>query len=195
MQLFPDWLLEKQYQLQLSDDERHLLKTAFEFLADTALEQPRVLVHRDYHSRNLMVLEKQNPGILDFQDAVIGPICYDLVSLLKDCYISWPRQQVLNWLSTYFSRPPISRLVAGAGYKQIIRWFDLMGIQRHLKASGIFARLYLRDGKSRYLNDIPRTLQYISQVVADYPELEPFAHFLEERVLPAARAQDNRIIV
>ncbi|MFI3137369.1 MAG: phosphotransferase [Methylococcaceae bacterium] len=158
----------------------------------SALEQPRSCVHRDYHSRNLMVLAGNLPGVIDFQDAVIGPITYDLVSLLRDCYIAWPEQQVEQWQVNYFERLRQAGLV-NCSQAQFKRWFDLMGLQRHLKAIGIFSRLHLRDGKSNYLGDIPRTLNYVTTVCATYPELAAFNDFLHEQVLPALRlhsAQD-----
>ncbi|MGZ4977250.1 MAG: aminoglycoside phosphotransferase family protein [Methylobacter sp.] len=153
-------------------------------LTASALEQPRTCVHRDYHSRNLMVLDNDSPGVIDFQDAVIGPITYDLVSLLRDCYIAWPQQQVDQWQLMYFERIQQAGLV-NCSPVQFKRWFDLMGLQRHLKAIGIFSRLHLRDGKSSYLNDIPRTLNYVTTVCAAYPELAEFSNFLHDCVLPA----------
>jgi len=139
-------------------------------LTASALEQPFICVHRDYHSRNLMVLDENSPGIIDFQDAVIGPITYDLVSLLRDCYIAWPEQQVKQWLLSYFDHLQQAGLI-DCSPEQFKRWFDLMGLQRHLKAIGIFSRLHLRDHKSTYLADIPRTLNYVTEVCANYPEL------------------------
>ena len=153
-------------------------------LTASALEQPRTCVHRDYHSRNLMVLDNDSPGVIDFQDAVIGPITYDLVSLLRDCYIAWPERQVEQWQLMYFERLQQVGLV-NCSPAQFKRWFDLMGLQRHLKAIGIFSRLHLRDGKSNYLNDIPRTLNYVTTVCATYPELAEFNNFLHDCVLPA----------
>ena len=184
MALFRDWLLVRHLGLTLSADEEALLERSFALLAAAALEQPRVCVHRDYHSRNLMVLDEGNPGVLDFQDAVIGPITYDLVSLLRDCYIAWPRQQVEAWAQAYGQRPAIRALTGEVDPESWLRWFDLMGLQRHLKASGIFARLWHRDGKPGYLPDVPRTLGYMLQVVADYPELAELDEFLRTRVAP-----------
>ena len=152
-------------------------------LINSALDQPRVCVHRDYHSRNLMFLTDDSPGIIDFQDAVIGPITYDLVSLLRDCYISWSPELIERWRNDYYQRLVGLDLIA-VSPEQFKRWFDLMGLQRHLKAIGIFSRLHLRDGKSTYLNDIPRTLTYVLAVCADYPELSAFSDFLQEQVVP-----------
>ncbi len=130
-----------------------------------------------------MYLATDNPGIIDFQDAVIGPISYDLVSLLKDCYLRWPVEQVDGWREHYFQQLQTHNLVT-ASQQQFKRWFDLMGLQRHLKAIGIFARLHLRDGKSDYLNDIPRTLSYVLETCQNYPELAQFQVFLQQQLLP-----------
>lgn len=184
MQLFPDWLLSRHLQLTLTPGQQAVLAQSFEFLAEVALEQPMVCVHRDYHSRNLMVMEAGNPGILDFQDAVVGPLHYDLVSLLRDCYIVWPREQVEGWALAYKRRAAIQALVGDVSDATWLRWFDLMGVQRHLKASGIFARLWHRDGKPGYLGDVPRTLQYLFDVSARYPELSELHGFLRDVVLP-----------
>ena len=134
-------------------------------LVGNALGQPQVFVHRDYHSRNLMVVDQHNPGILDFQDAVSGPLTYDLVSLLRDCYIAWPLERVEQLALDYHELARAQQLVE-VDSGQFMRWFNLMGIQRHLKVAGIFSRLKIRDGKSRYLDDIPLTLAYLQQVSA-----------------------------
>ena len=186
MELFREWLLKKQLGVELSDAENHSLDSVFKLLADNALEQPKVCVHRDYHSRNLMVvpddIEGPTPGILDFQDAVAGPITYDLVSLLKDCYIAWPRQQVVDWAMAYCQTSIQSGLVRKADENNFLRWFDLMGVQRHLKAAGIFARLNIRDGKEGYLKDIPRTVGYITQLQDVYPELSDLIAIIERHI-------------
>ncbi|NOY67704.1 MAG: phosphotransferase, partial [Gammaproteobacteria bacterium] len=161
MALFPDWLIGKHLNIQLSNDDRKILDDAFSILAESAQRQPQVPVHRDYHSRNLMFDETHNPGILDFQDAVIGPVTYDLVSLLRDCYIEWPREQIEAWVSGYHDLAVESGILKDENEAQFLRWFDLMGVQRHLKAAGIFARLNYRDNKPGYLADIPRTVGYI----------------------------------
>ncbi len=179
LSLFPEWFLSRHLGLTLSGAERAALDAQFQRLADSALDQPRVFVHRDYHSRNLMVLDQGNPGILDFQGAVEGPITYDLVSLLRDCYVAWPVDQVQRWLADYQSRLRAAGLRAEADGPTFRRWFDWMGLQRHLKAIGIFARLYHRDGKPGYLADIPRTLDYVVAVAAGYPELAPLHGLLE----------------
>jgi len=154
-------------------------------LEENALEQPQVFVHRDYHSRNLMVVAGGNPGVIDFQDAVTGPVTYDLVSLLRDCYIRWPHEQVERWRDLYMKLAGEAGLLADIDRQQFIRWFDLMGVQRHLKASGIFARLLHRDGKPGYVGDIPRTLGYAVDVCNCYPELQTLGRFIERVVLPA----------
>ncbi len=183
MELFRNWLLEEHLSMALTGAENQMLTDTFALLADSALEQPRVFVHRDYHSRNLMAGVSPEPGVLDFQDAVEGPVTYDLVSLLRDCYIRWPRERVIEWAWGYFQLAVQSGVMREEQEERFLRWFDLMGVQRHLKASGIFARLYHRDHKPGYLADIPRTLGYVVEVGADYPELQPLAAFVEEKVL------------
>jgi aminoglycoside/choline kinase family phosphotransferase len=185
MNLFTDWLLGKHLNISLSEAELAHLERCFELLSSNALAQPQVFVHRDYHSRNLMVVPENNPGILDFQDAVKGPVTYDLVSLLRDCYIAWPRERVNGWAKGYYAQLQPAGILNGVDEAQFLRWFDWMGIQRHLKASGIFARLFHRDGKMGYLKDIPRTLNYIVEVGVDYPELAFLYELVSKRVLPA----------
>lgn len=182
--IFYEWFLEQRLGLVLPVSIRQTLN---DFLIESALEQPQVAVHRDYHSRNLMVLPEGELGVIDFQDAVIGPISYDIVSLLRDCYISWPEQRVLGWLERYHQRLFAAGML-DCEWAQFKRWFDLMGLQRHLKAVGIFSRLQLRDDKPGYLADIPRTLAYISQVCCLYPELAEFQAFLQQQVLPIYQA-------
>ena len=189
--LFPDWFLTRHLGLLLGDAEHELLASVAGTLVGVALEQPQVFVHRDYHSRNLMVLDAGNPGILDFQDAVRGAITYDLVSLYKDCYVSWPRQRVLGWVERYRQRAHACGLaVPAAG--EFVRWFDLVGLQRHLKVLGIFARLWYRDGKSSYLADLPRVLEYVVATSAAYPELAMLARLLETEVQPRFDAAQAR---
>lgn len=178
MELVREWYLEKQLGLTLSAAQHKTLNEAFERLAQSALAQPSVWVHRDYHSRNLMLTDTHNPGVLDFQDALFGPITYDLVSLLKDCYIEWPRKQVLAWLRDYYNRLLKNKIIVDVNEALFIKWFDLMGVQRHLKATGIFARLNIRDGKSGYLQDIPRTLGYVLEVCRHYPEMNALGELL-----------------
>ncbi len=208
MELFREWLVGKQLQLELTAEENAMLSNLFETLADSALEQPQTYVHRDFHSRNLMVTPPPNPGIIDFQDAVVGPITYDLVSLFRDCYIKWPAEQVKAWALTYyqqaaqaglldelFDHPADWRLNAlmkpankiDKTQSRFLRWFDMMGVQRHLKASGIFARLNQRDGKPGYMKDIPLTLSYIVEVTPGYEELQGLQRLIVTRVLPAIK--------
>lgn len=171
LEIFREWYLGRHLGAALAPPQQQALEAASNVLVGAALDQPRVWVHRDYHSRNLMVTARNNPGILDFQDAVVGPVTYDLVSLLRDCYIAWPRDQVIDWAKGYYELARQSGLPVGEDEERFLRWFDLMGVQRHLKAAGIFARLHHRDGKSGYLADLPRTLGYVLEVSAGYPEL------------------------
>jgi len=184
LSLFRDWLLIRQLGWELSDLENAMLESAFEFLVECALEQPRVCVHRDFHSRNLMVTAPPSPGILDFQDAVVGPVTYDPVSLLRDCYIAWPRERVEEWAQGYATLAVHSGILHLEDKDRFMNWFDLMGVQRHLKAGGIFARLNVRDHKPSYLSDIPRTLGYVLEVAPKYPQLTVLADLIRERVLP-----------
>ncbi len=179
MGLFRDWYLGRHLGMTLAADGQAMLAELFGVLADSALAQPQAVVHRDYHSRNLMVCEP-NPGVLDFQDAVIGPVTYDLVSLLRDCYIAWPRRQVERWATQFYEGLLAREMIRAVGVEQFLTWFDLMGVQRHLKATGIFARLNYRDGKNGYLKDIPRTMGYVKEVAARHPALARFATFIAE---------------
>lgn len=184
MSLFHDWLCGRHLGLELSADEEESWRATCELLVDNALAQPSVFVHRDYHSRNLMVTADANPGILDFQDAVEGPLTYDLVSLLKDCYVAWPPERVRDWVAEFHGRIA-DGWRADVDAATFERHFDLMGVQRHLKAAGIFARLNHRDGKPGYLRDIPRTLGYIVDVAPRYDELGFLASLISGRCLPA----------
>lgn len=175
MALFSDWYLAKHKNISIDATTQATLSSTYTLLENNALAQPQVFVHRDYHSRNLMLLADNTLGIIDFQDAVNGPVTYDLVSLLRDCYIDWPQEKIDQWVAQFYSCLPEDRQY---DLQQFRRWFDLMGVQRHLKASGIFCRLNYRDGKPDYLNDIPRTLNYVMQVSARYDELKPFQSLL-----------------
>ena len=183
MSLFSDRLLGRHLRIETTAAVNRLLADLFTLLVNNAREQPKVFVHRDYHSRNLL-LNRRNPGIVDYQDAVYGPVSYDLVSLLKDCYIKWPPDRVQSWLLEFRGECRLTAAV-NAGAEQLRRWFDLMGVQRHLKASGIFARLLHRDNKAGFIGDIPRTLSYILDLEPDYPELQPLSGLIREQVLPA----------
>jgi aminoglycoside/choline kinase family phosphotransferase len=180
MGLFEPWYLNKHLKVALDNQQKSVLGDIFDLLIDSALEQPSVFVHRDYHSRNLMLVDENNPGVIDYQDAVIGPLTYDLVSLFKDCYIEWPRERIEAWLDEYLHMTSIELPVAR---ERFIRWFDLMGVQRHLKVLGIFARLNYRDGKSQYLHDLPLTLKYIVNTCSQYQDLSPLLNLLEKTVL------------
>jgi aminoglycoside/choline kinase family phosphotransferase len=193
LELMPEWFLERHLMLELSGAEREMLAATFERLIAEALLQPCVFVHRDYHSRNLMVVRERNPGVIDFQDALRGPVGYDLVSLLKDCYIAWPRQRVLGWVSGYRGVLQASGGQAGGTQEEFLRWFDLIGVQRHLKVLGVFARLWYRDGKPGYLRDLPLTLEYVRTTCRLYPELEPLSGFIERRVVPGLALAHERV--
>ena len=171
LELFPEWFLGRHLGCPPTTAQRAVVDHAFEQLVAAALEQPQVTVHRDYHSRNLMRVAENNPGILDFQDAVVGPVTYDLVSLLRDCYIRWPRERVESWALGYHDLALQSGVLRERDEARFLRWFDLMGLQRHLKVLGIFARLWHRDGKPGYLGDLSRVLDYTLEVAAGYPEL------------------------
>jgi N-acetylmuramate 1-kinase len=196
LQLMPEWFLGKHLRLELTPEERALITVTNEFLINEALLQPQVFVHRDFHSRNLMVLppsqSKGGPGVIDFQDALRGPIGYDLVSLLKDCYISWSRERVERWVRGY--RRVLGNLGANVGDSeyQFLRWFDLIGVQRHVKVLGIFARLWHRDGKIGYLADLPLVLDYVLDACRRYPEIVEFGRWLEWRVAPLLPAANER---
>jgi aminoglycoside/choline kinase family phosphotransferase len=181
MSLFRDWLVGTHLDIRLDRSQQEDLQRSCDLLADNALRQSVVCVHRDFHSRNLMVSPHHNPGILDYQDAVIGPVTYDLVSLLRDCYISWPRQRVEDWAIGYFELAQQTGILRPdqSDERQFLKWFDWMGVQRHLKAAGIFARLNHRDGKPGYLDDIPRTLAYVVDVCARYGELSELGELTE----------------
>jgi aminoglycoside/choline kinase family phosphotransferase len=188
MRLFPDWLMARHLGLETDGSVEATLAEAADRLVANALGQPQVFVHRDYHSRNLMVCDGTNPGILDFQDAVQGALTYDLVSLLRDCYVAWPQDRVLGWVRDYRRQATDAGLDAGADEAGFLRWFDLMGVQRHLKAAGIFARLWHRDGKPGYLPDVPRTLNYVVEAGARHDDLAGLGGLVRERVLPAMLA-------
>ena len=187
LELFPEWFLGAHLGRPPTRTERRVLDETFGLLVEAALAQPRVFVHRDYHSRNLMV-HSRNPGILDFQDAVTGPLTYDPVSLFRDAYISWPEPRVYAWLDEYTDLATRAGLLSAdlppdAVRARVRRDFDLMGVQRHVKVAGIFARLWHRDGKAAYLGDIPLVLRYLLEVVPGYPELEALARMFESRGL------------
>jgi N-acetylmuramate 1-kinase len=192
MELMPEWFLARHLEQPAAAEARAMLDRLFGLLEQCALAQPATFVHRDYHSRNLLVSVEANPGILDFQDAMRGAITYDAVSLLKDCYIAWPREQMSRWLLAYRERLLAAGFPLGVEEPEFMRWFDLMGLQRHIKVLGIFARLYYRDGKSGYLKDLPRVLAYVRDAARRYPETEEFARYIDTHIDPAFRAAQAR---
>lgn len=182
LEIFEEWYLKKHQGFTHIDlkNTQAILSPIYAILFEVCREQPQVFVHRDYHSRNLMILPQNGPGILDFQDAMTGPITYDLVSLLQDCYIAWPRERIQNWVLDFYGKAKESKLLTGQEtYSEFLRWFDLTGLQRHLKNLGIFARLHYRDNKSGYLKDIPQVLKYISETCDRYAELQPLLSFFK----------------
>jgi len=176
--LFPDWYVARHLGMTMAPADARLLAGAFEIIVANNLAQPRVHVHRDYHSRNLMVCDPL-PGVLDFQDAVCGPITYDLVSLLKDAYIAWDEERVIDWCVRYWEKARKAGLPVCADFAVFYRDFEWMGVQRHLKVAGIFARLAHRDGKQGFLADLPLVLDYLSRACARYRELGPLAALLD----------------
>jgi len=185
--LFPDWYVARHLQHTLSASQRAALDRTHALLIEAALAQPAVYVHRDYMPRNLMV-SSPNPGILDFQDAVFGPITYDIVSLMRDAFLSWDEERVLDWTVRYWERARKAGLPVGADFGEFYRAFERMGLQRHLKVLGIFARINYRDGKPQYLADTPRFIRYVRAVTQRYREFKPLALLIDELDGVAARA-------
>ena len=193
LELMPTWFLQKHLGISIECDEWDVIEAAFRLLINTALAQPRAFVHRDYHSRNLLIAPDNNsgtaapglsnPGIIDFQDAVLGPITYDLVSLLRDCYIVWDDARVRAWAEGHRLALRDAGLLDGRVDAPLWqRWFDLMGLQRHIKVLGIFCRLWYRDGKRGYLDDLPRVWQYVRSVGAQHPEFAEFIALIESKI-------------
>ena len=178
MRLFPDWYITKHLQVTLNEKQSAKLEEVFQRIIKNNLAQPRVYVHRDYHSRNLMVTEP-NPGILDFQDAVYGPITYDLASLFKDAYIRWEEAQIMDWLIRYWEKARAVSLPVHEDFGEFYRDYEWMGVQRHIKVLGIFARLYHRDGKEGYLKDMPLVMEYLRRACARYVDLKPLLNLLD----------------
>ncbi len=181
MELMPTWFLQRHLGVTPECEHWDIIEDTFRKLTNSAREQPQRFVHRDYHSRNLMIVPGANPGIIDFQDAVLGPVTYDLVSLLRDCYIAWPEARVAAWSQAHAARL-IEHGIVRHGETRWQRWFDWMGLQRHIKVLGIFCRLWYRDGKAGYLRDLPLVLRYTLDVAARYPELADFAAWLRGKV-------------
>ncbi len=191
---FQEWFVQGLLGYVPQAAEQSVLHDFFAQLIDSALQQPRVLVHRDFHSRNLMLGSHNELAVIDFQDAVVGPVTYDLVSLLRDCYIQWPVAQVQEWALIYRDLLRARGLLGAADEALFLRWFDWMGLQRHIKVLGTFARLYLRDGKSAYLEDLPLVLHYVQEIVDKYAAEQPaFARFrtlFALRLAPLIAQQD-----
>ena len=183
VRLFSDWYLPRHLQVALNGGETAELERAMGLLVKSALAQPRTFVHRDYMPRNLMVSEP-NPGVLDFQDAVVGPISYDPICLFKDAFLSWPAQRVEGWLRGYWEKARAAALPVPAAFAEFWRQAEWMGLQRHLKVLGIFARLTYRDGKAHYVADTPRFVRYVMEVAPKYPELASLTALFERHVLP-----------
>ena len=178
LQLFPDWYLAKHLEVTLTDAQQAKLAQVFDRIIANNLAQPCVYVHRDYHSRNLM-LSEPNPGVLDFQDAVYGPITYDLASLFEDAYVAWDEELIMDWLIRYWEKARKAGLPVRADFGEFYRDYEMMGVQRHLKVLGIFARLYHRDGKAGYLQDMPLVLRYLRAACARYIDLKPLLNLLD----------------
>jgi aminoglycoside/choline kinase family phosphotransferase len=180
MQLFPDWYVAKHLNASLNNEQQAVLNNTFKVLNQNILAQAQVYVHRDYHSRNLMITQESNPGVLDFQDAVHGAITYDLVSLLKDAYISWEEEQIIDWAVRYWQPAKKAGLPVPDDFSEFYRDFEWMGAQRHIKVLGIFARLSYRDGKDAYLKDMPLVMVYLRKVCERYVELRPMLRLLNQ---------------
>jgi aminoglycoside/choline kinase family phosphotransferase len=180
MQLFPEWYVAKHLNVTLTPEQQAVLGKTFDVLNQNILAQAQVLVHRDYHSRNLMLTAENNPGILDFQDAVYGAISYDLVSLLKDAYIGWEEEQIIDWAVRYWQSAKKAGLPVPDDFSEFYRDFEWVGAQRHIKVLGIFARLSHRDGKNGYLQDLPLVMSYLRKVCERYVELRPMFRLLNQ---------------
>ena len=177
--LFPDWYLDRHCNAALSDDEKNSLERVYAMLIASALAQPTVLVHRDYMPRNLMVTAERNPGVLDFQDTVIGPITYDVASLMRDAFLSWEEPQVIDWVIRYWDQAKRAGLPVRADFSEFYREMEWMGLQRHLKVMGIFARINYRDGKPKYLADTPRFVAYVRHAAKRYQAFAPLLRLFD----------------
>lgn len=189
LEIFTEWFVGQMLNYSLTTDDRALLDRTFTLLEDSALAQPQTLVHRDYHSRNLIVCNHGDLGVIDFQGALWGAVTYDLVSLLRDCYLRWPAAQVKSLALNYRTLAIQNAIIPSVDERQFLHWFDWMGLQRHIKVLGIFARLNLRDGKSGYLKDLPLVIRYTLEVANQYEELLPFAEWFIATLLPLAQQQ------
>ncbi len=184
MKLMPEWFLQKHLGITPDTEQQKIIDRTFAVISAAVAQQAQVFVHRDYHSRNLMLTDKDNPGVIDYQDAVLGPITYDLVSLLRDCYIAWPVDRLKTWVLDFKQQAEAAGLMPPVPEATFIQWFDYMGLQRHIKVLGIFARLNHRDGKTNYLNDLPLTLHYVMQVGKKYPLTRPLIDLFNKWQLP-----------
>jgi len=181
LEVMPEWFLQRHLGYTPSCGEWDVLEAAFGVIIHNALEQPRVFVHRDYHSRNLLIVDDNNPGVIDFQGALSGPITYDLASLLRDAYVVWPRERVENWVESYRKRLLDAGMIdEKVDEKRFLRWFDLTGLHRHVRVLGQFYRLWYRDGKPGYLADVPLVYHYVVSVAERYPELAEFVALLQQ---------------
>jgi len=184
LDIFAQWFVDSFCDFHPTQSQQKILDVVYEALINNCLEQPQVVIHRDFHSRNLMILPDAKMGILDFQDAMLGPVTYDLVSLLKDCYIRWPNEKVRQWAIEFYRQLPLSRRATTR--ERFLKWLDWTGLQRHLKVLGVFSRLKLRDDKTRYLSDIPLVMQYVFEVCDQYPQLSDFHQLLRDELWPQA---------
>ncbi len=190
LERFPEWFVQGLLDHPMTASEQELFDQFCQRLLDQALLQPQVLTHYDYQSRNLMICSDNELGIIDFQDALLAPISYDLVSLLRDCYVKWPQQRVMGWLREFAAQAQESELLpANVSEQQIKQWFDYMSLQRHVRVLGTFARLHLRDNKPAYLSDIPLVCSYVQEVAAEYSELSEFANWFEHALMPIASSK------
>jgi aminoglycoside/choline kinase family phosphotransferase len=189
MDLFGEWFVAELLGITLDENEQQMLQQLCDDLIDSAIEQPQVVVHKDFHSRNLMLLEDNSLGVIDFQDALIGPITYDLVSLLKDCYLHLPADQVEQRALDFKQSLEVNKQLEKMTDKDFLRSFDKMGLQRHIKVLGVFARLCLRDGKSAYLNDLPLVIRYTLEAAQRYPETQAFYNWFITRIEPRLPSQ------
>lgn len=192
MSLFKDWFVAQYLDLSLTPEEIKVIDDTCKQVATAIAEQPTVFVHRDYHSRNLMLLANGKLGVIDFQDALMGAITYDLVSLLRDAYVEWPNQQVVVWVEDFRQLLVAQGRLTTVSQSQFLTWFDWMGAQRHLKVLGIFARLSIRDGKHGYLNDIPLVFKYLLNEIKDYPEFNALNQLLISKILPSYLVKNSQ---
>jgi N-acetylmuramate 1-kinase len=188
LEFFREWCVGRLLGLELSTKQQSCIDAFFHELTNSVMEQPKTLIHRDFHSRNLMVLVTGDLACIDYQDAMLGPYLYDWVSLLRDCYLYWPKPLVQSWLATCFEHLSTDARLSGVDFPTFLRWFDEAGLQRHLKVLGIFSRLKIRDGKQGYLKDMPRVVKYIQEVMVDYPQYREFNDLFNSQIVPSLEA-------